>query len=392
MLLASALLLTLPSLGGPDDPVDGTARTLDPLLERVVTEHDVPALGALLWAEGGVYALGASGVRRAGGRERATADDRWHLGACSQTVTATLVAALVARGELSWETTLGESLVDLQVEMFPGYRDLPLELVLAHRAGLPYLPRRYLREALAATGAAPPMQRRRVAEEVLARRPLFVPGTRTGYSLAGYTVVGAAVEAVVEEPFEVLVQREVFDVLGMESAGLGAPGIATFVDEPWGHFENEDGRTPVPPGPDADLPSAFAPASSVHCTLRDAAKLAALHLALARGEETPFTAAVADRLRQPAEGPYTLGWLVTELDARGLRVLAHSGGNQRWYASFTLLPELDVAVIVTCNQGGRAGAAACRDAAAGLLGTYLRETAPSAPVTPSETPSTPRQS
>jgi hypothetical protein len=51
------------------------------LLEGVRAQAKLPALGcALVTTDGGLEGVWVTGTRRAGGEERVTADDRWHLG------------------------------------------------------------------------------------------------------------------------------------------------------------------------------------------------------------------------------------------------------------------------------------------------------------------------
>jgi CubicO group peptidase (beta-lactamase class C family) len=53
-------------------------------------------------------------------------------------------------------------------------------------------------------------------------------------------------ETVEGTPWEELIRREVFEPLGIKTAGFGPPGHAGDVaDEPWGH---EPGNKPKEPG------------------------------------------------------------------------------------------------------------------------------------------------
>ena len=77
-------------------------------------------------------------------------------------------------------------------------------------------------------------------------------------------------------------QERIFRALGMTSAGFGAPGGPGSTDQPWGHAENT--LRPVPPGPNADNVPVIGPAGTLHCTLADWGKFAALHGRGARGD------------------------------------------------------------------------------------------------------------
>jgi CubicO group peptidase (beta-lactamase class C family) len=79
-------------------------------MEALRARAGVPALGGALVTLEGEPEVWVAGTRRAGGDERVTPDDLWHLGSCTKSMTATLVALLVARGDLRLEIPLGEAL------------------------------------------------------------------------------------------------------------------------------------------------------------------------------------------------------------------------------------------------------------------------------------------
>src|SRR3972149_10356344 len=81
---------------------------LAPLLEPIREKYDLPALAAAVVVDGKTAAWGASGFRRYGTGVKVTSDDRFHIGSCTKAMTATLVAMLVDRGKLSWDTTLAQ--------------------------------------------------------------------------------------------------------------------------------------------------------------------------------------------------------------------------------------------------------------------------------------------
>src|SRR5262245_2077398 len=84
-------------------PSSGPAlESLDALLEPIRAKHNVPALAAAFVRPEGTVAAGAVGVRKSGGTEAVTLDDRFHIGSCTKAMTATLIAILVERGKLNW--------------------------------------------------------------------------------------------------------------------------------------------------------------------------------------------------------------------------------------------------------------------------------------------------
>lgn len=85
------------------------ADSVSQMLETIRAKHNLPALAAAVVVDGKVVATNAVGFRKNGGVEKVTADDRFHLGSVTKSMTATVAAMLVEQGKLSWTTTIGET-------------------------------------------------------------------------------------------------------------------------------------------------------------------------------------------------------------------------------------------------------------------------------------------
>jgi CubicO group peptidase (beta-lactamase class C family) len=219
-------------------------------------------------------------------------------------------------------------------------------------------------------------QRRALVEGVLKNPPAAPPGTRFIYSNAGVSIAGAMAEKVTGIPWEELMQKRLFEPLGMASAGFGAPGKRGSLDEPRGHRESGQ---PIEPGRDADNPAAIGPAATVRCTIDDWGKYVALHLQAARENAHLLTAETFTKLHTPARltgsrTEYAMGWGTPKRGwARGDgpkatgRVLTHNGSNTLWFCVTWIAPEKDFAVLIACNQGGKEAETACDEAAQALI-------------------------
>jgi CubicO group peptidase (beta-lactamase class C family) len=348
-------------------------RDLAALLEPLRSEHGVPALAGAIVTTEGLVALGAVGLRAADAEVAVTPQDLWHLGSCTKAMTATLAARLVEQQLCTWETTPGEVFVDLQASMDPAWRDVPLRLLLAHRAGAPAgLDADGLWGRLWAHTGTPREQRRTLVEGVLARPPDPAPGTGYVYSNAGYALAGAMLETLTDTPWEQLLRREVFEPLDMQAVGFGAPGTAGELDQPLGHHAAAAGPRPQPLGPGDDNPAAIGPGGTVHASLEAWARFVAAHLRGARGQGDFLQAGSWRVLHTPLEGQeYALGWGVTKRPWAGATALTHSGSNTMWFCSAWLAPERGFAVLAATNVGGDDAARACDRACAALIGAWL---------------------
>lgn len=104
--------------------------------EELRKKHDLPALGIGIIHEGKIIGLGMAGERRAGSGDWASINDLFDFASCIKSMTATVAAMLVEKGELKWNTTLGEVFPELADTMRKEYREVTLEMLLAHRSGL----------------------------------------------------------------------------------------------------------------------------------------------------------------------------------------------------------------------------------------------------------------
>ena len=133
LIISVAMCLVLARVhAGPDN--------VSALLEKIRDEHDVPALAAAVMDEGKLVAFGASGMRSAGRVLAVAPEDKWHLGSCTKSMTASVAAMLVEDGLIRWNTTIGEIFPDEIEEMAHAWRDVTLEQLLVHRGGAPHEP------------------------------------------------------------------------------------------------------------------------------------------------------------------------------------------------------------------------------------------------------------
>ncbi|MCA8976532.1 MAG: beta-lactamase family protein [Planctomycetes bacterium] len=331
---------------------------LSPLLERVRQKSDLPGVGAVVVQGQRIVAEGAAGVRRLGGEDRIRIDDRWHLGSCTKSMTATLAAVLVEDGKLSWDLTIAKALPELADAMHADYRDVTIESLLAMRGGVGHaedVPG--LWAELWQRKDAPVEERRKLATAILQRPPKMKAGEFL-YSNSSFAIAGHMMETVLDEPWEQLLTRLVFEPLQMKSAGFGVPWTVTEGPSP-----HDRAGKPIDPGPMADNPPAIAPAATVHMTLADWATYGAEHLRglrAMRGEllqPRSFARLHKSHSDDELEG-YALGWAVTTRPwakparYRKGRCLTHTGSNNSWVAIVWIAPERDLAVFVATNIGG----------------------------------------
>lgn len=350
--LCTALVGSVVSLNtaAADAPVPGASSVpvaqavdLPALLKAGMAGPQVPAMGAVVIRQGRVTERAVLGLRAQGGADPVQPGDVWHLGSNAKAMTATMVARLVERGLLSWDAPLSRLLPELAADMQPAYRDVTLRDLLAHQSGLQANIDESWAVAFHQDKRSLHEQRMAYARLALAQAPAFARGTADGYSNNGFVIAGLIAERATGLPFETLMQRELFDPLGLRSAGFGA----THRGQPLGHKAGASVE-----GMAGDNPAVIAPAGGIHMSLDDWARFAIDQMAGERGRGKLLKAESYRQLHEVARegGKFALGWRVqASMAGVSARHLAHTGSNEAWFALIALRPDSEDGVLVTSN-------------------------------------------
>ncbi len=329
------------------------------VIAPVRDEHHLPGLIAAIVTGQKLAAIGGLGLRKIGSAEPIRVTDQVHLGSCTKAMTATMIGTLVEEGKLTWGSTLGEVFTEEAAQLHPQFQAVTLSHLLTHRAGLPHdgpwgrLP-----------GQTTTQKRRALLTTMLTNAPANRPGSTYAYSNVGYALAALMAEHVTGDSWEALMRRRLFEPLGMASAGFGSPGRPGEVNQPWGHRVSGEKVEPT----QRDNAPAMGPAGTVHCSVPDWAKFAALHLNGKPGKAKLLKSSTIQTLHTPPPGRnYAGGWIVVERSWAGGLALNHNGSNTSWYVSIWLAPLPNFAVLVATNQGGKHAETACDEAASELI-------------------------
>ncbi|MEJ6006177.1 serine hydrolase domain-containing protein [Paucibacter sp. AS339] len=336
---------TAPAASAPSAAAPAASFDLSGLLQTSVEGSAVPAMGAVLIRQGRLAEIAVTGLRAKGAEARAQAGDVWHLGSNGKAMTATMLARLVERGLLSWDAPLSQLLPALATEMQPAYRDVSLRDLLAHQAGLQadideswvavfHRDKRSLHE-----------QRLAFARLALAQPPAYARASSDAYSNNGYVIAGLVAEQVSGKSYEELMQVELFEPLGLRSAGFGATHRGQILGHKAGLAVE---------GLAADNPAVVAPAGGIHMSLEDWAKFAIDQMAGEHGRGKLLKTESYQLLHQSARqgGKFALGWRAqSSMAGMSARHLAHTGSNEAWFALIVLRPDSEDAVLVASNAG-----------------------------------------
>ena len=325
---------------------------LGSLLEQAMAGSRVPGMAALLLRNGGVAEVASRGLRRAGREEHVSKEDTWVIGSTGKPMTVAVIARLVEKGVLSWDAPLSQMLPELANQMQPAYRPVTLLQLLSHRSGLPEnLRAERALETFFQDSRPFRVQRLELVRAALREEP--VVGGGFAYCNTGFLVAACIAEGKTGVPFEELTRREVFEPLGMTSAGFGPPSGD---HQPVGHQKGQPMDRPL--HLDDGVPAMYGPAGFMHMSIQDWGRFCADQLLGSVGKGKLLKAETY-RLMQSAQpgSPAGVDWGVqTSMGGRRGPVLIHGGSDGNWLAWVVLFPEQQSGALVVANAAEDMGA------------------------------------
>jgi CubicO group peptidase (beta-lactamase class C family) len=314
--------------------------TATPSLSRVAREAE--ELGRPLiddgWIAGAAIALvdGDTVMHTALGEATAdghppSPDTIFEIGSVSKVFTATLLAEMVARGEVA----LSDRLNDVLADAGDPTRDVQLLHLATHTSGLPFLPEGFSPDPSDPYATYGETDLKRALAQTVRRSA----GVAFEYSNLGMAVLAIALTERAGRPFDRLLQERIARPLSLEDTYVGAAMRQT---------------APVAEGHDADgnrVPAwtfaAFAGAGGIRSSPRDLAKLVQAHMnppATSLGMAIRETIKVRYALNN-REGSMGLAWNIAPDGTRW-----HNGETGGFHAWVGFDPERKQGVVVLANS------------------------------------------
>src|SRR5438132_6027245 len=329
--------------------VENAIREVEKLAQKQIQENALPGLAiAVVFQDKAVYAKGF-GVRDVNTKAPVDADTVFQLASVSKSVGSTVVAELVGKGKITWDSKL--SALDPSFAMFDPWvtREITIRDMYSHRSGLPDHAGDLL-EDLGFTRA-----------EILHRLRYQHPATsfRSHYAYTNFGMTEAAVAAAKAYglEWEALCQEKLYKPLGMTSTSSRYADFVARSNKALGHvlvggkwvqkFKRD--------------PDAQSPTGGVSSSVNDVAKWMRLQLANGKFEgkqivEEKALAGTHHPHMLTGFNPFTqlptfygLGWNVG-YDQQGRLRLNHSGGFDSGAATYVnLVPAEQLGVVVLTN-------------------------------------------
>ena len=333
------------------DSTSQSSKELALALEEIRTKHNLPGLIAGQFDTRQIQHIAAVGFRRSGSTDPLLVSHPMHLGSCTKSMTATLIAMAVDEGLLTWQSTLGDLFAMDPVVTDSPWANVSIEQMMHHTSGAPANPpwsqftdpnvpiQIHRREIVHWW-----MQEPRSSNFNEDEKPKFL------YSNLGYMTLGAVLEQLRQEPWENQIRSRLFEPLGMKSAGFGIPSKALGDSVPWGHIRPAGLLVAI----ENDNPPALGPAGTVYANMKDWISYLQVHLR-EKTVDTPelkISQESFDYLHKGQEKhEYAGGWNVLRRGWSQGPIYHHNGSNTYWYCVVFLAPKEGRGIFAACNFG-----------------------------------------
>ena len=326
---------------------------VDRVVERARAEFDVPGIAVAIVKDGKVVLAKGYGVRRVGSPEPVTAHSLFRIASNTKAFTTAALAILVDEGKIHW----GDRVVDLMpsFQMYDPYvtREMTVTDLLVHRSGL-------------GLGEGdlmffPPTDLTR--EEIIRRLRFLKPATsfRSSYAYDNllYLVAGQLIPAVTGTSWDDFVRQRIFAPLHMTNTFTRTEALESSRDVAIPHSRN-GGKLEALPHENVDN---NAPAGSIVSCAADLAQWMMVQLGRGQaGGVRLFSPAQSKKMwsgqtilpiepsvpvLEPNFYDYGLGWFLR--DYRGHKMVYHTGVLAGYVSRTTLLPDLNLGVVVLTN-------------------------------------------
>jgi CubicO group peptidase (beta-lactamase class C family) len=333
-LFAAALLLAplQPAEAAPS-PASLKA-ALDARAPAILKDANVPSFAVAYIVDGKLAWTAAYGEQSPG--KPATPETLYNVASLTKPIAAETIMRLAAAGKIDLDEAMASHWVDPDVAANPWHKLLTPRIALSHRTG--FTNWRYQTQG----------------KLTFERQP----GTKAGYSGEGYDYVARFAEKKLGKPFDILVQEQVFDPIGMKSSSL--------VTRPWfegrvAMAQDKEGNLKQP-----DMFPTWSAADNLFTTPGDYARFL-----IAAMENRALTPALAiERLKVeenlaendcpppltaknlcPKSVGFGLGWMVFDNGIE--QVIGHSGSDwgEQTYAFFVPARKLGVVVFSAGANG-----------------------------------------
>lgn len=311
--------------------------------DSVRQAFQIPEICYAVVTSDSVLELAATGRHSINLSDTATLDDRFHIGSNTKAMTAFMIAKYVERGKLKWNTKLFDIFPEWRKASKPIYKNITLQDLLSHRAGIqPF--QGFEDPVIPAFKGSKAEKRKAFGKWVLTLPPTLPDSTSPFvYSNAGYTLAALMLEKVACKTWE-QVADEIFNKDLQLNIGFSWPENQTRKDT-WGHMFENGKFVPLPSNTAFSL-DYTEPSSNINIRMEDYIRYIQMNMAGLNGQDNYLKATTYSFIHTGFEG-YSLGWYNIYEGTESLST--HAGTATTYYTITHIDRKRHIAYIIFTN-------------------------------------------
>jgi CubicO group peptidase (beta-lactamase class C family) len=340
------------------EPLLAQPTTFDAVVESAMTEFEVPGLALAIVKDGQVVVAKGYGVRELG--EEAPVDEHTRFGIASNTkaFTASALGILVEDGGLEWDAPVVEYLPWFQMWDPWVTREITVRDLLVHRSGLG------LGQGDLLGWPPSTLERREIVRRIRYLEPVTSFRSAYAYDNILYHAAAVVIEEVGGLSWEAFVRTRIIEPVGMTDTRVSRASTHAGGNVATPHARIDGAVQAVAPF-DAVNTNA---SGGINSTAADMARWLRVQLDSGRvaGSSRIFQPGTTRQLwtpvtpipiaevppplsaTQPAFKGYALGFRIQ--DYRGRKIVTHTGGLPGYVSRLTMIPALNLGIVVLTNQ------------------------------------------
>jgi len=334
-----------------------TSQQIDTLVERTMKAFDVPGIAVAIVKDGKVIHSKGYGVRSLNTKEKVDENTLFGIASNSKAFTAAALGILIDEGKLKWDDKVRDYIPEFKLYSPYVTEEFTIRDLLTHRSGM-------------GLGAGDlmffPDSSDFTLKDILYNLRFLKPvsGFRTKYDYDNnlYIVAGEVVARVSGKSWDDFIEEKILKPLGMTHSACSFDRLKDKTNVIDGHASVE-GKVQVIARSTLKVGHS---AGGINSCISDLSKWVLLHLSHGKyGDnlskklfsedvhEEMWTPQTIIPVRNP--GPYNthfssygLGFGIA--DVKGYKQLSHTGGLEGMVTQITMIPELNLGIIVLTNQ------------------------------------------
>jgi CubicO group peptidase (beta-lactamase class C family) len=331
------------------------AKAVDAIVEEALKAFQVPGAAVAIVQDDQVVYLKGHGVRELGSDQAVTPDTLFAIASVTKSFTAAAVALQVDDGTMAWDDPVRKHLDYFRLDDPLASEQATLRDLLCHRTGL---------DTHGELSEVPSWGREEVIRRI-GRVKLSKPFRTTWqYQNLMYVTAGQAVGTAAKSSWEEVVQKRLFDPLGMTAVNFSSRVTEKAANHATPHRKDRAGKVKIIPWLDNDN---IGPAGSINAHAADMARWVRFQLGDGTFEGKRLLSAA--QLREPHTPQivvsretlecyfpdsnfftYGLGWYIN--DYRKHVVVWHGGHIAGFSAQVCLVPKAKLGLVILSNLDG----------------------------------------